>query len=106
MKSKKATAKSRIDSRQSRHVETAAPSNGNAKRKSAANLRELTQQFAEQEVILREGGGPAGQARQRKLGRLPVRERLQRLLDPGAPFIEIGLWAAFGMYEEVGGAVA
>src|SRR4051794_3552540 len=72
----------------------------------ASNLRELADQIAQQESILREGGGAAGQARQRKLGRLPVRERLDRLLDNGAPFIEVGLWAAYGMYMEVGGAVA
>lgn|GEM_PF-2915301 len=48
------------------------------------------------------GGGEAGRERQRKLGRLPVRERLARLLDPGEPVRELGLWAAWKMYPEWG----
>jgi acetyl-CoA carboxylase carboxyltransferase component len=65
-------------------------------------LRALTHEIARQEALLRAGGGEAGQARQRKLGRLPVRERLSRLLDHETPFVEIGLWSAFGMYPDVG----
>ena len=52
--------------------------------------------------MLREGGGKAGHERQRKMGRLPVRERLRHLLDKDSPFFEIGLWAAYKMYEEWG----
>lgn len=65
-------------------------------------LRDLTREISQQESALRRGGGDAGQERQRQLGRLPVRERLGRLLDHAAPFIETGLWAAWGMYPEVG----
>jgi 3-methylcrotonyl-CoA carboxylase beta subunit len=71
-----------------------------------SSLRELTDQILTEESDLRQGGGATGQARQRKLGRLPVRERIELLLDTGASFLEIGLWAAYGMYTEVGGAVA
>ncbi|MGD9856913.1 MAG: acyl-CoA carboxylase subunit beta [Planctomycetaceae bacterium] len=73
---------------------------------SLPTLRELTDEILQQEQVLREGGGPSGQARQRKLGRLPVRERLAALLDEGYPFFEINLWAAYGMYEEWGGVPA
>ncbi len=55
-----------------------------------------------EEALLREGGGAAGQERQRKLGRLPVRERLARLLDDPEAFLEIGLWAAYKMYSSWG----
>ncbi len=65
-------------------------------------LRELAEALHPQEAALREGGGAAGQARQRRLGRLPVRERLAALLDPDRPFFELGLWAAHGMYAEWG----
>lgn len=65
-------------------------------------LHELTERIRGEEDQLREGGGAAGQARQRKLGRLTVRERLQRLLDPDALTFELGLWAAHGMYPEWG----
>jgi acetyl-CoA carboxylase carboxyltransferase component len=36
------------------------------------------------------------------MNRLPVRERLSRLLDKESPFFEIGLWAAYKMYEQWG----
>ena len=52
--------------------------------------------------MLREGGGKAGHERQRKMGRLSVRERLRHLLDKDSPFFEIGLWAAYKMYEQWG----
>jgi len=52
--------------------------------------------------VLREAGGKAGHERQRKMGRLPVRERLSHLLDKDAAFFEIGLWAAYKMYDEWG----
>src|SRR5438445_7754514 len=58
--------------------------------------------IAEDESVLREGGGKAGHERQRKMGRLPVRERVRHLLDKGSPFFEIGLWAAYKMYEQWG----
>jgi acetyl-CoA carboxylase carboxyltransferase component len=67
-----------------------------------ASLRELTDAVEREAEGLRLGGGPAGWERQRKLGRLPVRERLAGLLDAGAPFLELGLWAAWRMYPEWG----
>src|SRR5215469_18876362 len=58
--------------------------------------------IAQEESVLRKGGGKAGHERQRKMGRLPVRERLHHLLDKGAPFFEVGLWSAHKMYEQWG----
>src|SRR5947207_340445 len=65
-------------------------------------LRAHCAAIAEEETILREGGGNAGHERQRKWGRLPVRERLNQLLDKDSPFFEVGLWAAYKMYEQWG----
>jgi len=65
-------------------------------------LRAHCAAIAEEEAVLREGGGKAGHERQRKMGRLPVRERVRALLDKDSPFFEIGLWAAYKMYEEWG----
>src|SRR4051812_2093529 len=73
---------------------------------SASGLRALTEQIAQEEAQLREGGGAAGLARQRKLGRLPARERIALLVDKKTSLLEINLWSAYGMYEEVGGAVS
>jgi 3-methylcrotonyl-CoA carboxylase beta subunit len=74
-------------------------------------LRERCAAVAREESVLREGGGKAGQDRQHKMGRLLARERISRLLDPGSPFFEVELWAAYKMYEQWGsipaaGAVA
>jgi acetyl-CoA carboxylase carboxyltransferase component len=66
------------------------------------DLRAMTSAIDAEENLLRVGGGADGQARQRKLGRLPVRERLDLLLDRGAPFFEVGLWAAWKLYPEWG----
>lgn len=67
---------------------------------SSAEL--LAKQILQQENILRRGGGTAGHERQRKLGRLFVRERLKRLLDPDADFLELSLWAGYEMYPDAG----
>src|SRR5439155_22863559 len=47
----------------------------------------------------RAGGGEEAQRRQREQGKLPVRERVDRLLDAGTPFLEIAALAADGLYE-------
>jgi len=65
-------------------------------------LRAHCAAIAQEEAVLREGGGKAGHERQRKMGRLSVRERLRHLLDKDSPFFEIGLWAAYKMYEQWG----
>ena len=45
------------------------------------------------------GGGEAAQARSRKRGKLPVRERIDRVLDPATPFLELSPLAAEEMYD-------
>ena len=52
----------------------------------------------------REGGGVEARARHKARGKMLARERIDALLDPGSPFLEIGQLAAFGLYE--GGAPA
>ncbi len=59
-----------------------------------------------EEDEIRLGGGAKAAEAQRAKGRLTVRERLKLLLDEGSEFLELGLWAARGMYEEYGGAPA
>src|SRR5256714_199249 len=68
----------------------------------AEMLRDRCEKIRAEEEQLREGGGKAGQERQHKLGRLVARERIARLLDTDAKFFEIGLWAAYKMYEQWG----
>src|SRR5437899_1425061 len=58
----------------------------------------------EQETVIRQGGGVKAAEAQRAKGRLTARERVTLLLDEGTELMELGLWAAHGMYEEFGGA--
>jgi 3-methylcrotonyl-CoA carboxylase beta subunit len=58
------------------------------------------------EAKIREGGGSKAIDRQHEKGRLTARERVAKLIDPGSTFQEYGLWAAYGMYAEHGGAPA
>ena len=69
---------------------------------ASETLRDRCAEILQQEAKLREGGGKAGLERQRKLGRLPARERISLLLDKNSDFFEIGLWAAYKMYEQWG----
>lgn len=45
------------------------------------------------------GGGDKARARHTSRGKLLPRDRIAKLLDPGAPFLEVGLFAAHGMYD-------
>jgi 3-methylcrotonyl-CoA carboxylase beta subunit len=47
-----------------------------------------------------QGGGKAARERHMARGKMPVRERIDALLDPLSPFLEIGQFAALGMYED------
>src|SRR5437660_11111930 len=60
--------------------------------------------FTAEEDRIRQGGGPKAIDRQHEKGRLTARERIAKLLDPDTPFCELGLWAAWNMYAEWGGA--
>jgi 3-methylcrotonyl-CoA carboxylase beta subunit len=71
-----------------------------------AALSALLDELRAEEETMRLGGGEKAVEAQHGKGRLTVRERLALLLDEGTEFLELGLWAARGMYEEYGGAPA
>ncbi len=73
---------------------------------SSDSLRDRCAAILAEEAMLREGGGKSGHERQRKMGRLPARERIGHLLDQDSPFFEVGLWAAYKMYSEWGNVPA
>ncbi len=52
------------------------------------------------------GGGPAAQEKQRQKNKLPARERIECLIDPGSDFLEIGALAGYDMFGEHGGCPA
>jgi acetyl-CoA carboxylase carboxyltransferase component len=67
-------------------------------------MQALLLALGEQEDAIRQGGGLKAIEGQHGKNRLTARERLTLLLDPGEEFLELGLFAAYGMYEEWGGA--
>ncbi len=73
---------------------------------NTAAMQLLLAGLRQQEAEIRGGGGEKAIESQHAKNRLTVRERLQLLLDPGREFFELGLFAAFAMYEEWGGAPA
>jgi 3-methylcrotonyl-CoA carboxylase beta subunit len=80
-----------------------------ATKKSRANttgMEALLLALKQQEYDIGLGGGAKAIDAQHGKKRLTARERLALLLDPGEEFLELGLFAAYGMYEEWGGAPA
>jgi 3-methylcrotonyl-CoA carboxylase beta subunit len=73
------------------------------------NSRKMIDRLTEiknEEERIRQGGGAKAIESQHKKGRLTARERIARLIDPKTEFFELGLYAAYEMYEEWGGAPA
>ncbi|MGC8898350.1 MAG: acyl-CoA carboxylase subunit beta [Bacteroidota bacterium] len=68
------------------------------------HLKNLIRILRVREETTKLGGGPEAIEKLHKRGKLTARERIARLIDPGSHFLEIGLFAGYGMYEEYGGA--
>ncbi len=70
---------------------------------NARSMRALVEQLTERTAAAAAGGSAGARERHRARGKLLVRERIDLLLDAGAPFLELSALAAYGMY---GGDVA
>src|SRR5271155_2286164 len=73
------------------------------------NTRLMIERVAEiktDEEAISQGGGAKAIEAQHKKGRLTARERIAKLIDPKTNFFELSAFAAYGMYEEWGGAPA
>jgi len=66
---------------------------------NAAAMRALVADLNQQFEQVAQGGGEAARAKHTARGKLLPRERVQMLLDPGTPFLELSPLAAHGMYE-------
>jgi 3-methylcrotonyl-CoA carboxylase beta subunit len=76
-----------------------AESNKTAGSNAAVNL-ELAAELRRRVAAAALGGPEAIRSRHTARGKLLPRERVDRLLDPGSPFLEIGQLAAYGLYED------
>jgi 3-methylcrotonyl-CoA carboxylase beta subunit len=74
--------------------------------KNARHMADLLTTIKNEEETIREGGGVKAIEAQHKKNRLTARERIAVLIDPGTHFFELGIYAAYEMYEEWGGAPA
>ena len=63
-------------------------------------MQQLVAELRAHRARAREGGGAKYLQRHREQGKLAVRERIDRLLDPGSPFLELAPLAAFGLYDD------
>lgn len=72
--------------------------------KNEENFKSLLKRVREREEKVRLGGGKAAIEKLHLKGKLSARERIEKLIDPGSYFLEVGLFAAYEMYEEYGGA--
>src|SRR6202167_2471465 len=67
---------------------------------------DLLTEIKNEEARLQEGGGAKAAEAQHKKGRLTARERIAKLIDPNTTFFELGIYAAYKMYQEWSGAPA
>jgi 3-methylcrotonyl-CoA carboxylase beta subunit len=63
-------------------------------------MRQLVAELRQRTERARQGGGPKYLQRHREQGKMPVRERIDRLIDPGSPFLELSALAATNMYDD------
>jgi acetyl-CoA carboxylase carboxyltransferase component len=78
------------------HLDTA----GADFRANAAHHEALARALRAKLARVAEGGGAEARALHEKRGKLFVRDRVERLLDPGTPFLELAPLAADGMYKD------
>jgi acetyl-CoA carboxylase carboxyltransferase component len=68
-------------------------------KRNAERMTSLVAELRERTASVRQGGGPKYVERHRAQGKLPVRERIEKLLDDGSPFLELSPLAAWDLYE-------
>ncbi len=87
-------------------VETRVNRNSPDYDKNTRRMVDLVAEIKNQEIETQQGGGAKAIDSQHKKGRLTARERIAKLIDPHTSFFELGIYAAYEMYEEWGGAPA
>ncbi|HTY54850.1 MAG TPA: carboxyl transferase domain-containing protein, partial [Candidatus Binataceae bacterium] len=63
------------------------------------HFEKLLKELRERQALAAQGGGEAMTRRHRERGKIPVRERIEMLLDPMSPFLELSPLAAWGLYK-------
>jgi 3-methylcrotonyl-CoA carboxylase beta subunit/propionyl-CoA carboxylase len=80
-------------------IETHVDTRSDEFRANHDRMSALVSELRERVAVAREGGGARYLERHREQGKLPVRERIEKLLDADAPFLELSPLAAWGLYD-------
>ncbi|MDX6533350.1 MAG: 3-methylcrotonyl-CoA carboxylase beta subunit [Gaiellales bacterium] len=81
-------------------IDTHLDTGGDEFRRNREHMRELVSDLERRLARVRSGGGPTAVERHRARGKLLARERIDRLVDPGAAFLELSPLAAEGLYGD------
>lgn len=81
-------------------LHTSANSNSEEFKRNKQHNLELLDDLYQHIEVIKQGGGEKSLARHISRGKLPPRERINKLLDEGSAFLEIGQLAALGVYEQ------
>jgi 3-methylcrotonyl-CoA carboxylase beta subunit/propionyl-CoA carboxylase len=81
-------------------LETHVDTSSDLFKSNAERMTALVAELRERIAVVKQGGGPKYVERHRAQGKLPVRERIERLLDDGSPFLELSPLAAWDLYED------
>jgi acetyl-CoA carboxylase carboxyltransferase component len=79
-------------------IQTSVDSSSQSFQDNSKHQRGLAEELRARLAQVRQGGGPKYQARHEQQGKLFVRERIERLLDAGSPFLELSALAAWELY--------
>jgi 3-methylcrotonyl-CoA carboxylase beta subunit len=80
-------------------LRTLVDSDSDSFKENAEAYEELLEELRDRTEEARRGGGEKARKRHEERGKLPVRDRIDRLLDPNTAFLELSPLAAFGMYD-------
>lgn len=67
--------------------------------KNRAHHEGLAKELADRTQLMAQGGGAEARKKHEERGKLFVRDRIQKLIDPATPFLELGALAAYGHYD-------
>jgi acetyl-CoA carboxylase carboxyltransferase component len=81
-------------------IDTHLDTGGDEFRRNREHMRELVSDLERRLARVQSGGGPTAVERHRARGKLLARERIERLVDPGAAFLELSPLAADGLYDD------
>src|SRR5215467_12594091 len=97
-------AQSPVTSTPNSFIQSSLDPNSPRFQKNARAMADLVTTMEREQEKIREGGGAKAIESQHSKGRLTGRQRIALLIDPGTELLELGIYAAHGMYEEWGGA--